>query len=341
MRLDAALRVAARGIDVALHVRSGSTLALLGPNGAGKSTVLEAIAGMVAVEGTMSLGERRLLEGRHGEPAHRRRIAIVTQDPALLPSLSVRDNVGFGPRSRGMSRADSRAEADRWLAAVDAAPLASRRVQALSGGQARRVEIARALATGPELLLLDEPFSALDMDVATAMRALVREVLTERTAVLATHEVLDAHALADDVAVLDSGRVIEHGPTARVLTRPRTAYAARMAGRSLLIGTWRGDVLELPDGARVAATPHPEAAPVDGAPAAIAARPRDVVLAGTASPGAVPDVVRAIEPHGDGVRVRGDRLATDVDPEQAASLTTGSRIAFDLMSRPLQAYALT
>ncbi|WP_084126889.1 ABC transporter ATP-binding protein [Demequina sp. NBRC 110054] len=338
MMLKAALRAPARGVEASLEVPSGATLALLGPNGAGKSTILEALAGIVAAEGLIELGARALLDGRTATPPHRRGVTIVTQDSALLPSLTVRDNVAFGPRAKGASRAESREVADAWLARVDSLELAPRRVDALSGGQARRVALARALAAEPDLLLLDEPFAALDLEAATAMRALVAEVLEGRTAVLATHEVLDAHALADHVAVLDEGMVVEHGETARVLTRPRTAFAARMAGRSLVLGTWREGSLELPDGTVMAATPHPDEPPREGATAAIAPRPRDVVLASADADDGLADAVRALEPHGDGVRVRGARLAADLDPQEAATLAPGTRLAFRLPEPPL-AYA--
>ncbi|MDN4472472.1 ABC transporter ATP-binding protein [Demequina zhanjiangensis] len=341
MRLEAALTVAARGVDVTLSVPDGTTLALLGPNGAGKSTVLEALAGMVAAEGRIALGDRLLLGGPRPVPSHRRRIGIVTQDSALLPSLTVRDNVGFGPRASGMTREASRTEADRWLTRVDATDLAARTVDSLSGGQARRVALARALAATPDLLLLDEPFAALDLEVATAMRSLVGSVLAERTAVLATHEVLDAFALAQDVAVLDSGRVVEHGPTERVLTRPRTAFAARMAGRSLLVGTWTGHALVTPEGDSVPASAGSEEKPREGEPAAIAPRPRELRLVSEPTPGAIPDRVRAVEPHGDGVRIHGERLATDVDPEQAVGLVPGARIHLAPAGDPPRAYAVT
>jgi len=341
MRLSADITVAARGVDVSLEVPSGATLALLGPNGSGKSTALEALAGIVAAEGRIELDGRTLLRGRDAVPAHRRRSGIVTQDSALLPSMSVRDNVGFGPRSRGASKADSRTTADVWLRRVDALELASRRIDALSGGQTRRVALARALAAEPDLLLLDEPFAALDLESATAMRALVAKVLVGRTAVVSTHEVLDAHALAHRVAVLDGGRVIEQGETSRVLSRPRTTFTARMAGRSLLAGTWRFGRLELPDGAALAATAHPDEPPVEGEPAAIAPRPRAMVLVAPSTPRSLPDVVRAMEPHGDGVRVHGERLSVDVDPELAASLAPGARIHVAAAGDPPRAYAVT
>ncbi|WP_062201821.1 sulfate/molybdate ABC transporter ATP-binding protein [Demequina salsinemoris] len=339
MRLEAALRVPARGVEATIEVPSGTTLALLGPNGAGKSTVLEAIAGIVRAEGLIELDGRALLDGREALPPHRRGVGIVTQDSALFDSLTVRDNVAFGPRSQGASRTASRRIADGWLSRVDVLELAPRKASALSGGQARRVALARALAAEPDLLLLDEPFSALDLESATAMRSLVRRVLDGRTAVLATHEVLDAHALATHVAVVDEGSVVEHGPTARVLERPRTAFAARMAGRSLLTGRWRAGALRLDTGEDVASAPHPESAPAVGAACAVAPRPRELSLVTDGAAGSLADEVRALEPHGDGVRLHCSRVSADVTPEEASSLSLGDRVAFAFTAPPL-AYAL-
>ncbi|MCX4096504.1 sulfate/molybdate ABC transporter ATP-binding protein [Nocardia sp. alder85J] len=208
-------------------------------------------------------------------PPHRRRISLLAQDPLLFPHLSVAANVAFGPRSRGVSRRVAAAVARQWLRAVDASDLAGRRPAQLSGGQAQRVALARALAVGPELILLDEPMAALDVTVAVAMRALLRRVLrpadgdhaiegdtpvresnaafrggdmanppygdgrTRRapTAILVTHDIVDALTLADRVVVLDAGRLVEHGPVGTVLARPRSEFAARIAGVNLLIGT--------------------------------------------------------------------------------------------------------
>lgn len=224
------LRRASFDLDLRLDVPPGGVLALLGPNGSGKSTVLDCIAGLLRPKrATINLRGRPL----HGLPAHERPVGLLAQDPLLFPHLNVLDNVAFGPRSRGSSRADARATATRWLAEVDALELAGRRPAHLSGGQAQRVALARALASEPELLLLDEPFASLDVDAAPAMRALLRRVLragdTGRTAVLVTHDVADVRELADQVLVLADGQVSERGPVHEVLGAPSTAFTARVA----------------------------------------------------------------------------------------------------------------
>jgi molybdate transport system ATP-binding protein len=212
-----------RGLDVAFHVPEGGRLAILGPNGAGKSSVLSILAGtLVPDEGSAEVGGCTLFELRPGVrrrwvPAHERRFALLAQDPLLFPRLSVLDNVAFGPRSRGAGRADARHEASRRLEEVGVADLADRRPGEISGGQARRVAVARALAADPPLLLLDEPLAGIDADGAPALRALLRRVVADRPSVVVTHDDEDARVLADHVVVLERGRVVESGRTDVVL----------------------------------------------------------------------------------------------------------------------------
>ena len=220
---------------------------MLGPNGAGKSSLLQVIAGLIVPdEGHGRLGDRTLTDSAKGIalPPHRRAVSLLAQDPLLFPHLSVLDNVAFGPRSRGAKNSAARRIATDWLTAVDATDLADRHPGALSGGQAQRVALARALAVDPDLLLLDEPMSALDVDVAPAMRTLLRRVLRDepgrdhpRCAVLVTHDIIDAITLADRLVVLQAGRVVESGPVAEVMSHPRNPFAARIAGLNLLRGT--------------------------------------------------------------------------------------------------------
>ena len=230
MSLDVHAVVEPGRLDLRFSLAKGETLAVLGPNGAGKSTLLDVLAGLVRPDsGHVRLGDTTLVstggDGRDSWlPPHARGVAMLAQEALLFPHLSVRDNVAFGPRSAGVDRAEARYIAERWLERVDATGLADRRPLRLSGGQAQRVAVARALATEPRLLLLDEPFGALDAGVAPAMRRLLAEVLAERAVVIVTHDPLDALALADRVIVLDEGRIVEEGPTREVLLNPRTEF---------------------------------------------------------------------------------------------------------------------
>lgn len=231
-----------RDVDIDLSVDDGQVLALLGPNGVGKSTVLAMIAGLLQPDdGVVSIGDTVVTDTTAGVfvPPHARGVAMLAQQAMLFPHMTVAANVAYAPRCRGSSRRAARADAARWLDAVDAGHLADRRPAALSGGQAQRVAVARALAARPRVLLLDEPMAALDVTTAPAVRRLLRTVLRDehRTAIIVTHDLLDALAIADRVAVLDDGRVVEHGPTQQILTVPRSRFAARLAGVNLVSGT--------------------------------------------------------------------------------------------------------
>ncbi|KAF0849507.1 sulfate/molybdate ABC transporter ATP-binding protein [Nocardia caishijiensis] len=240
--LSVAVRLADRDLDVEIEVAPGEVLAVLGPNGAGKSSLLQVIAGLLVPDaGHVRLGADTLVDTAKGValPPHRRGISLLAQEPLLFPHLTVAENVAFGPRSRGNRRAKTIAA--EWLRAVDATHLADRHPGALSGGQAQRVALARALAVDPRLLLLDEPMSALDVDVAPAMRSLLRRVLRDpahpRCAVLVTHDIIDAITLADRLVIVDGGRIVESGRVADVMSHPRSPFAARVAGLNLLHGT--------------------------------------------------------------------------------------------------------
>ena len=247
-RLRVHASVDERDFEVELYVDAGSTVAVLGPNGAGKSTLLGVIAGLIRPDrGRVELGDRVLTdtEARAAVPPHKRSVALLAQQALLFPHLTALDNVAFAPRSAGRGRSAAREVAMRWLKDVDAVEFADRTPHQLSGGQAQRIAVARALAADPELLLLDEPMAALDVATAPAVRSLLRRVLREdrRTALIVTHDPLDVLALADRVVVVDGGRIVEDDTVQRVLTRPRSAFAARIAGTNLLGGALEADGL--------------------------------------------------------------------------------------------------
>ena len=279
MSLAAAFAVRRGAFDVGLElaVADGEVLALLGPNGAGKSTVLRVLAGLlrpargsVRVDGVVW---DDVAAGVH-LPAHRRAVGMVFQDHLLFPHLSALDNVAFGLHARGMRRADARGMAAEWLSRVGLDGLGDRRPGGLSGGQAQRAALARALVGDPGLLLLDEPLSALDARTRLAVRSELRRHLAEYagSAVLVTHDPVDAMALADRVVVLEEGRVVQAGSPAEVSRRPRTDYVARLVGLSLLPGTGAGSTVRL-DGGGVVAVAEEAAGPVFAA-----IRPESVAL---------------------------------------------------------------
>ncbi len=346
MTLTFTATVPDRDVEVSFEVADGETVALLGPNGAGKSTVLSVVAGLLRPgHGRVELAGRTLYDdgARVDVAPHRRRVALLAQEPLLFPHLTVLDNVAFGPRSAGASRAEARGRAQEWLDEVGVGDLAARRPAQLSGGQAQRAAVARALAAEPDLLLLDEPMAALDVEVTPALRQTLRRVLADRTCVVVTHDVLDALLLADRVLVLEGGRVVEAGPTREVLTRPRSAFAARLAGLNLVLGRWSDAGLLLDDGSHLSGLVADEE-PTDGAAAVAVFRPTAVAVYRSAPHGSprnvVPVTVSAIEPLGDLVRIRAGELSADVTPPAAAELelVPGAEAFFSVKATEIEVY---
>lgn len=309
--------VAKRGVHLGVTARPGRVLAVLGANGAGKSTLVNLISGLLRpTSGTVALGETLLASDEVWVPPHERRIGLMSQDDLLFPHLNALENVAFGPRARGVRATDAREIARARLVDVDADRFATRRPAQLSGGQRRRVALARALAADPQVVLLDEPLAALDVDVAARMRRLLAAQVRDgrHTVVLVTHDLLDVLALADDVVVLDGGRVVEHGPTLTVLQRPRSAFLARLAGLVLLAGTVTGSdgqfaTLDIGGAALTGRLREPGVTTgrvglVSFRPAAVSLYPAGANIAG--SPRNVLDLtVISLEPLGGTVRVRG------------------------------------
>jgi len=298
-----------RGTDLQLQVQPGEVVAVLGANGAGKSTLLALLSGLLQPDaGRITLDDQVLVDTATGTwvPPHRRKIALLAQQALLFPHLTAAANVAFGPRSQGVGRRAAHDVAERWLAAVDAVEFADRKPAQLSGGQAQRIAIARALAAQPSLLLLDEPMAALDVAVAPALRQLLRRVLreTRRTALLVTHDLIDALSLASRVVVVESGRIVEDGPTRTVLTEPRSAFTARIAGINLVAGTSDGHHLVTEAGTKIVGRFDPACRPGD--PVVAVFQPNAVavhVQEPTGSPrNHLPVTITELEPRGEIVR---------------------------------------
>jgi molybdate transport system ATP-binding protein len=338
-------RVADRGFDLSFEVAPGETVAVLGPNGAGKSTLLNLVAGLVRPDaGRATLDGEVLFDTAAGAFAapHIRGVSMLAQDALLFPHLSVLENVAFGPRSAGVRAAAARSAARDWLAEVDALDHADRRPAQLSGGQAQRIAVARALASEPRLLLLDEPMAALDVSVAPAIRRMLRRVLEDRAAIVVTHDILDAFTLADRVLVLDGGGIVDAGATREVLERPRTGFAAGLAGVNLVTGVRSARGLVLASGEELRGV---AAEPVEvGAPATASIRPSAVAVSlrppADPSSNRVRGTVRDLEPRGDLVRVRAADFAADVTPARAAELdlADGTPVWFAFPEAALSVY---
>ncbi|QFS82579.1 Spermidine/putrescine import ATP-binding protein PotA [Roseivivax sp. THAF40] len=250
--------VAVDAIDHRFH--SGVYACLLGPSGCGKSSTLRMIAGHEDVsDGSIVLGGRDV---SHLPPA-KRGTAMMFQNYALFPHLNVRDNVAFSLRMSGVDKASRDRRADEMLELVEMTALAERRPAQLSGGQQQRVALARALITRPQVLLLDEPLSALDPFLRIRMRAELKRLQRELgiSFIHVTHGQDEALALADEIIVMNDARIEQAGPAREVFNAPRTAFVARFMGGHNVLSLPQGHIALRSDEMRVTA---PDQGRLDG-----------------------------------------------------------------------------
>jgi molybdate transport system ATP-binding protein len=350
MTLEANVRVAVGvfELDAAVHVADGSTLAVVGPNGSGKTTLLRALAGLTPLTSGHITLDGELLDDPDADvyrPPEARSVAMVFQDFVLFPHLTARDNVAFGARARGRSRADARQYADEWLGRVGLGDRGGAHPRELSGGQAQRVALARALASDPALLLLDEPLAALDATTRIDVRRDLRRHLSmfEGVRILVTHDPVDAAVLADDIIVLDDGRIAQTGTPDDITARPRTPWVADLVGTNLYRGTADAGTLQVDGGGTIAA-----ATIVEDGPAFAVVHPRVVALH-RAKPDGTPRNVwkghaTAIERVGDRVRVQmagPPNIVAEITPAAATdlALVDGTRLWIAVKATEVDMYA--
>ena len=323
-------------LDVPLDIPPGHTAAVLGPNGAGKTTLMEVLAGLLPIErGYVRLDGRTLDDPSEGvflAPSERR-VGVVFQDGVLFPHMGALENVAFGLRAAGAARREARRRAAGWLEAVGlgGGGLAERRPRFLSGGQAQRVALARALVTDPAMLLLDEPFSALDITARAGLRQLLADHLAgfPGPRLLITHDPAEAFLLADHFVILEAGSVVQVGSADDIRLRPASRYAADLAGVNLLAGISSGRLLTVEGGHRLQV-----AESVEGRVIA-AVHPRAISIHIDRPSGSPRNVwqtnIRRVDRHADRVRVQtGGPLpvTAEVTPDarSALGLEKGSTI---------------
>ncbi len=255
MRASITARAGDFCVTAALHVAPGEVVALVGPNGAGKTTLLRGLAGLAPATGSLLLGDRELLT----LPPEQRGIGWVPQAGTLFPHLRAVDNVAYGLRGK-LSRRAARVAAMAWLDRLGIVELADRRPGQLSGGQAARVALARALAPDPALLLLDEPLAALDATTRDDVRRMLRATLAGGPVrvLMVTHDPVDALSVADRVVVLEGGAVVQDAAVADLARAPQTPWVAALLGLNAWPGTATVDGVAITGGGQlVVGTPLP------------------------------------------------------------------------------------
>jgi putative spermidine/putrescine transport system ATP-binding protein/spermidine/putrescine transport system ATP-binding protein len=296
-----------------LKVLPGEFMTLLGPSGCGKTTLLNLVAGFLDADSGEIFIEGALVTAT---PAHRREIGFVFQNYALFPHMSVAGNIAYGLKTRGIPKAELARRVDEALALVKLDGFADRRPRQLSGGQQQRVALARALVIKPKVLLLDEPFSALDRNLRGAMQVELKQIQRNLgvTTVFVTHDQSEALSMSDRVAVMSAGRIRQVGTPADVYRRPADRFVASFVGdvnilEGRLVGR-RGDVISVCIGdVPVNAPAAPLAALSIGDRVDVFIRPEHLTVSARGAPGSLPGIVAAQVFHGDHIDLHIDMPA--------------------------------
>lgn len=314
--------------EFSLDVGEGELISLLGPSGCGKTTALRVAAGFeVGDRGAIRLANRDISR----VPVHKRNMGMVFQSYSLFPNLSVAQNVEFGLKTRKVASADRRKRTVEVLELVQLSSLANRYPHQLSGGQQQRVALARALAVQPDVLLLDEPLSALDANVRSSLRDEIRRLQTELgiTTLFVTHDQEEALAISDRIAVMSQGRIEQLGTPLEVYREPSSAFVARFIGSMNELPAVSSGPGRVEVSGSVFAVPHDVSF---GSSVRLLIRPEDLLLDTEGLPGTIVDVT--FQGASTRASVRLDKLDILVDVQghgaTLADLEPGQRTAVKL-----------
>ena len=325
-------------LDASFVAGPDEIVAIVGPNGAGKTTLLRIIAGLETPDAGAIEVDGEAWWGGPGEPvpAESRGVGYVPQGALLFPHMTVRDNVAFGvPKGEAAGVAS-------WLERLDLTAIADKHPAELSGGQAQLVAFARAHATSPRVLCLDEPLASVDVANRTAVRRILRRELRSgsRYRVLVTHDPFEAAALADRIVVLEDGLVVQDGPIDELRSRPRSPYVASLVGVNLFYGMSRSGRIDLADGFELISASAP-----DG-PVLATVHPRAVALFAERPSGSPRNVwegrVASVEPSLDQLRLVLDgpiRLVAEVTRDGGRAFPEGARVWISLKASEVSAYS--
>lgn len=261
--------------DVSLEIEQGELFVLLGPSGSGKSTILRLIAGLTHLNGgQISLNGRNVTN----LPPQKRHTGFVFQNYSLFQHMTVAQNIGFGLEIQKVPRAQRKARIEELLDLIEMREFANRLPSQLSGGQQQRVAVARALAQNPDVLLLDEPFGALDVKIRGQLRQNLREIQKRLnvTAILVTHDQEEAFELADRIGIIDKGRLLEIGTPDQLYRHPNHRFTATFLGNANLFNAQRNGTHIYIGNKQIPAPPNTEF--LAGKPVQVMFRPEEVVI---------------------------------------------------------------
>jgi spermidine/putrescine ABC transporter ATP-binding subunit len=322
--------------NVSLTISSGEFVTLLGPSGCGKSTTLRIIAGLMKpISGSVFFAGRDVTSANAAD----RNIGMVFQSLALFPHMTVAENVAFGLKMRGLAAGEIEKRVKRMLEIVRLDQFSDRYPSQMSGGQQQRVALARAIAVEPSILILDEPFGALDRKLREAMQVELHQLTREMkiTALFVTHDQEEALMLSDSIAVMNKGRIEQYGTPQEIYGAPATRFVADFMGMTNFLQgrvTGRsGDGLDISIGEATVRTPDYSNVP-SGSDVTFAVRPEKVLLSATevSTKGAIEGTIRQITYHGDASRImlslkNGETMvALETNDRRSGDRSVGSKV---------------